>query len=216
MKNVKRNRRITAAAVATLMVAGGVTACASTGTPAPAVGQNVHSVNQLEDQNVNETLTAYNVALKSVQDQYPASQMTDPLELQMLRERDLYLNATSNILYLYIFPSGRNEVFYSTVRGKVSSMASEMTATDGIYKNNSSSASDKDSQSVPIPQDDLSFGGTEFGDNGIFWFDEQGGFHEAGTAGATVMIESAPLTLNAIKLPAQPMDPKILQQMTKK
>jgi hypothetical protein len=139
--------------------------------------------------------------------------MSNSLELQALKERDLYLNDSSKIMYIYIFPSGRPEVFFSSVRGKVASMSSEMTPTDGVY---GAGQYNDSSMTVPIPQDDLSYGGTEFGDNGIFWFDEQGGFHEAGTAGATVMIESSPLTLNAIKLPAQPMDPKVLAQMNKK
>jgi hypothetical protein len=187
-----------------------------TSTPAPAVGQDVHSLNDLQDQNVNETIQAFNIALKNPNDQYPASQMSNSLELQTLKERDLYLNDTSKLMYIYIFPSGRPEVFFSSVRGKVSSMSSEMTATDGVYQGGSCEQGGCGNTVVPMPQDDLSYGGTEFGDNGIFWFDEQGGFHEAGTAGATVMIEAAPLKINAIELPAQPMDLKILEQMNKK
>lgn len=210
------NSKIVALSGSAVLVAA-LAGCSSTTSSAPAVGQNVNSVNQLQNQNQQETLNAYNEALKNVQDQYPASQMTDPLELQMLRERDLYLNSASTEMYLYIFPAGRTEVFYSTVRGKISAMNSEMTATDGIYTNNAGSGNyEKDSQAIPIPQDDLSYGSTECGDNGIFWFDEQGGYHEACVAGATVMLEASPLKLSAIELPAQAMDPKILAQMTKK
>lgn len=207
MKNMKK---IAIATAMTAAVALSVTACGGHNSPPKnTVGQSVRSVNGIQDQNQNETITAYNKALKNVENQYPASQI-NPLELKMLRERNLYLSDESNTLYLYIFPSGRNEVFFSTVRGKVSSMESQQTATDGIYKIGNYNDG---SQAIPIPQDDLSYGGSEFGPNGIFWFDIQGGFHEAGTAGATVMIESAPLSINAIKMPAQPMDPKILDQM---
>jgi hypothetical protein len=132
----------------------------------------------------------------------------------MLRERDLYLNDASKTLYIYILPSGRNDVFYSTVRGKVSSMSSEMTATDGVYTDGGEY--NGGNEVVPMPEDDLSYGGTECGDNGIFWFDEQGGYHQACVAGATVMIESAPLSLNAIELPQSAMPANILAQMTKK
>lgn len=205
---------VTCTATVALLI-GGLTACQNTtAKAAPAVGQNVHNINQLQDQNENETIQAYNEALKNVQNQYPAALMADPLELQMLRERDLYLNAANKIMYIYILPSGRNDVFYSTVRGKVSSMTSEMTATDGVYQDaNGYQSSGGGNEVVPMPEDDLSYGGSECGDNGIFWFDEQGGYHQACVAGATVMIESAPLSLNAIELPQSAMDPKILAQL---
>lgn len=203
-----------AVGVAAVALMGATTVACSGGSHPPknTVGKSVNNVNQLQDQNVNETISAYNKALKNVENQYPASQI-NPLELKMLRERNLYLSDESNILYMYIFPSGRNETFFSTVRGKVSSMTSQQTATDGVYK---LGQYNDGSQTIPIPQDDLSYGGSECGDDGIFWFDIQGGYHQACTTGATVMIESAPLTINAIKMPAQPMDPKILAQMTKK
>lgn len=213
--------KIAKAGTAVALVAGmtvAVSACTGdTSAAAPAVGQNVTSINELQGQNQDETIGAYNVAIKDPRNQYPSSQMADPLELQMLKERDLYLNDSSKILYIYIFPTGRNEVFFSSVRGKVSSMNSEMTATDGVFQDpNGYQQGGGGNLVVPMPQDDLSYGGTEFGDNGIFWFDEQGGFHEAGVAGATVMIESSPLSINAIKLPAQPMDPAILAKMNNK
>ncbi len=69
---------------------------------------------------------------------------------------------------------------------------------------------------MPLPQDDLSYGGSACGDDGIFWFDQQGGYHQSCVTAATVMIESSPLSLKAIEMPAQPMDPKILAQMKKK
>ena len=207
-------RKVIAAGAMVVILAGGLVACgADSPAAAPAVGQNVTSINELQGQNEQETIQAYNIALKNVLNQYPATLLSDPLELQMLRERDLYLNDASQIQYIYIMPSGRSETFFSTVRGKVSSLSSQMTATDGVFQDaNGYQQSGGGNQVVPMPQDDLSYGGTACGDNGIFWFDEQGGFHTACIAGATVLTESAPLSINAIKLPAQPMDPKILAQ----
>lgn len=205
MKHVKK----IAIGITGIALTVSLTACGGhSNPPKNTVGQNVTSVNGIQKQNEVETISAYNKALKNIENQYPASQI-NPLELKMLRERNLYLSDESNVLYMYIFPTGRNEVFFSTVRGKVSSMTSQQTATDGIFNNKY----DGGTQAIPIPQDDLSYGGSEFGDQGIFWFDMQGGFHEAGTAGATVMIESSPLDLKTITLKAQPMDPKILSQM---
>lgn len=189
------------------------TACMGDGGSTPKVGKDVHSVNQIQNQNEAETIKAYNEALKNVENQYPASQMHNPLELKMLRERNLYLNDENKTQYIYIFPSGRSEVFFSTVKGKISSMTSQQTATDGIYK---IGQYNDGSQTVPMPQDDLSYGGSACGDNGIFWFDVQGGYHQSCVTAATVMVESSPLSLKAIEMPAQPMDPKILAKMKKK
>jgi hypothetical protein len=212
--NELNGKRIAVAFGASAMALSLITGCG--GKSAPKVGQNVKNVNQIQNQNEAETVKAYNEALKNVENQYPASQMHNPLELKMLRERDLYLNDESKIQYIYIFPSGRNEVFFSTVRGKVSSMTSQMTATDGIYLNNGSSNGSKDSQTIPMPQDDLSYGGSPCGDDGIFWFDEQGGYHQACVTAATVMIESSPLSLKAIEMPASAMPAGILAAMKKK
>src|SRR5882757_3891353 len=118
-----------------ILFAGSLTACSAGHTPPKnTVGQTVTSVNGIQKQNEAETIAAYNKALKNIENQYPASQI-NPLELKMLRERNLYLSDESNVLYMYIFPTGRSEVFFSTVRGKVSSMTSQQTATDGIFNN---------------------------------------------------------------------------------
>lgn len=209
---MKITKRSIAAVASVVLIAVTATAC-SEDKPAPAVGQDVHNLNQIQDQNENETVKAYNQALKNVENQYPASQMSNPLELKMLRERDLYLNDENKLQYIYIFPTGRSEVFFSSVKGKISSMTSQMTATDGVY---AAGQYGDGSMSVPMPQDDLSYGGSPCGDNGIFWFDAQGGFHEACVTAATVMVESAPLKLSAIEMPASTMDPAILAKMKQK
>lgn len=208
------NAKKIALAIGTVAVIGVTsTACMGDGGDAPKVSQDVKSVNQIQNQNEAETIKAYNEALKNVENQYPASQMHNPLELKMLRERNLYLNDENKTQYIYIFPSGRNEVFFSSVKGKVSSMDSQMTATDGIYK---IGQYNDGSQAIPMPQDDLSYGGSACGSDGIFWFDAQGGYHQSCVTAATVMIESSPLSLKAIEMPAQPMDPKILAKMKQK
>ena len=196
-----------------VLILATATAC-NEDKPAPQVGQNVSNFNQIQNQNEAETVKAYNAALKNVENQYPASQMNNPLELKMLRERDLYLNDENKTQYLYIFPTGRNEVFYSTVKGKVSSMTSQMTATDGAYIDGGQY--NGGNLPLPMPQDDLSYGGSPCGDQGIFWFDAQGGYHQACVTAATVMIESSPLSLKAIEMPASPMDPEILKKLHRK
>jgi hypothetical protein len=55
-----------AVSVATVtLIAGCVTACNgnTTAKAAPAVGQNVTNTNELQNQNENETIEAYNIAL---------------------------------------------------------------------------------------------------------------------------------------------------------
>lgn len=203
------------AAVAAAALSTTLVACDSGNTDStPAVGTNVTTANQVQDQQENLTVQGYNTAMKNILDQYPAKEMSDPLELQMLRERDLYLNDPNRTMYVYFFPAGRTEVLYSTVRGKISSMSSQMTATHGIYKDaNGYQSSGGGNVPIDLPQDDLSYGGTEFGDNGIFWFDTKGGFHEVGSGQGLVMIESSPLPLNAIEMPAQAMPQEFLNKL---
>lgn len=206
-------KKIALAAGMVVLVMATSTACFDQ-KAAPKVGQDVKNFNQIQNQNEQETVKAYNEALKSVENQYPASQMHNPLELKMLRKRDLYLNDENKTEYIYIFPTGRSEVLFSTVRGKISSMTSQMTAEDGAYMD----TGDRNggNLALPMPQDDLSYGGSACGDHGIFWFDVQGGYHQACVATATVMIESSPLSLKAIEMPNSPMDPKILKQFHQK
>lgn len=166
------------------VVVVGLSACNN--PPTPKVGQNVNNVNQLQDQEQVQTVDGFNTALKNLESQYPAKLMANSLELKMLKERDLFMNDSNKLQYIYIFPSGRSEVLFSSVRGKVSALNSQMTATDGVYLDQGTGGGGN--VLVPMPQDDLSYGGTEFGNDGIFWFAEQGGFHAAGVAGATVMI----------------------------
>lgn len=207
------SKKIAMAAGMVALVMVTATACFDS-KPAPKIGEDVKNFNQIQNQNERETVQAYNEALKNIENQYPASQMHNPLELKMLRERDLYLNDESKTQYIYIFPTGRSEVFFSSVKGKISSMTSQMTASDGAYMDQG----DRNGGNIalPMPQDDLSYGGSACGDDGIFWFDMQGGYHQACVTSATVMVESSPLSLKAIEMPASKMDPKILKKLHQK
>jgi hypothetical protein len=100
---------------------------------------------------------------------YPTSQMRDSLERRNLRERLLRFNKPNKIGYLYVMSFGKF-VGYYVVKGKVSSVQSQMTTTKQTWDcGNADGACSVDSIG-----DDGSFGPNEGGDAGIFFFTATG------------------------------------------
>lgn len=185
-------------AAAVLAMAAAATACSSSGKP----GQNAGNVSDVQHQQENLTINAYNLCDKQVSCQYPAQQMSNSLEMANLRERLLRFNNPNKLGYIYLFVSGSpNPIFFSTVKGKVSSTGSSMTASTGVERHSSDSGGNVP---VSIPGDDLSFGPEECGDNGVFWFDEANVIHE--WCQGPWLYTDAPLKLPPAVVPLQLVD----------
>jgi len=101
---------------------------------------------------------------------YPLSQMKDSLERRNIRERLLRFNKPQKIGYLYVLSFGKF-VGYYVVKGKVSSVQSQMTSQTQTYKDG---RDDNASGQIPSIGDDGSFGPNEGGDRGVFFFTTQG------------------------------------------
>lgn len=103
---------------------------------------------------------------------YPASQMRDSLERRNLRERLLRFNKPHKVGYLYVMSFGKF-VGYYVVKGKVSSVQSQMTNTQQTWE-----ASRDNDTVVDSIGDDGSFGPNEGGDRGVFFFTVTGAMVE--------------------------------------
>lgn len=139
-------------------------ACSSQHNTGSNIGQNVGTINDLTIQQSKLTIAAYNHVLKDPYCQYPAALLTTSLELRNQRERLLRFNEPTKLGWVYIISFGR-VLAEIPVLGKVSSCQSSMTAVDGVY-----TANDSSGVPVPLPGDDISFGPSEGGDAGTFFF----------------------------------------------
>lgn len=99
---------------------------------------------------------------------YPESQMKQSLERVNLRERLLRFNKANKIGYLYLTSFGKF-VGYYVIKGKVSSVQSQMTNTTQSW--DCGDGCDFGADSIG---DDGSFGPNEGGDRGIFFFTATG------------------------------------------
>jgi hypothetical protein len=99
---------------------------------------------------------------------YPLAEMKDSLERRNLRERLLRFNKPQKIGYLYVVSFGKF-VGYYVVKGKVSSVQSQMTNTQQTWHGDQ--YGDMITDSIG---DDGSFGPNEGGDKGIFFFTVSG------------------------------------------
>ena len=100
---------------------------------------------------------------------YPLNAMNDSLERRNVRERLLRFNDASKIGYIYLLGFTGNVVAYYTIKGKVSSVNSQLTITNQV-----TSCGDGGGCVVDSMGDDGSFGPNEGGDAGIFFFTTEG------------------------------------------
>lgn len=197
--NTRGIRTTAAAAIAIAVTIGsGAAACSSSTKP----GANANNSTDLQHQQEALTVNAYNLCDKQVSCQYPASQMANSLEMANLRERLLRFNNPNKVGYIYLFVSGSpNPVFFSSVKGKVSSTGSSMTASVGVERHGDTGGGNVN---VQLPGDDLSFGPEECGDQGVFWFDEANVIHE--WCQGPWLYTDAPLRLPPAVVPLQLVD----------
>jgi hypothetical protein len=102
---------------------------------------------------------------------YPLGQMNDSAERANLTERLLRMNNPNKIGYVYEVTQNGQIVQHFTIKGKVSSTASQLTNTQNIVDMCSGTYCPV---AVDSMGDDGSYGPEEGGDNGIFFFTTSG------------------------------------------
>jgi outer membrane murein-binding lipoprotein Lpp len=185
-KKIKVAIALTVAAVVAFVVTG----CGSSNSKP---GNTAKNIGDLQAQQQQLTLDAWNAVQTNPAYKYVAPK--NPLELANLKERLARFNDPSKLGYMYTFVAGTNIVFFSTVKGKVSSNDSSMTSPVGIVKDQGTGGGGN--LTVPMPGDDLSFGSEECGAQGVFWFDAQNVIHEWCASSGPWMYLDAPINLPA-------------------
>lgn len=104
---------------------------------------------------------------------YPLSQMNDSAERANLRERLLRLNDPNKIGYVYELSQTGSVIAEYTVKGKISSTASQLTNSQNINYDNGYSSNGGNTVTESMG-DDGSYGPEEGGQNGIFFFTTSG------------------------------------------
>jgi hypothetical protein len=153
-----------AAAVAVTAAACGSSSSSTGGN----VNQNAGSVNDLQNQEEKLTIQPFNRIKTNPSESYPASLITDSLEMKNQRERVMRFNDASKLGWAYLFTSVGALIAVLPVKGKVSSTQSSMTTSIGIYKDQGTGGGGN--VPVPVPGDDLSYGPNEGGDAGKFFY----------------------------------------------
>lgn len=97
---------------------------------------------------------------------YPVAEMNDSLERRNLREKLLRFNQPDKIGYIYLLSQTGEVISFFTVKGKVSSTQSQMTAADIVSTHCDGGACERGIVTTG-PGDDASYGQNE---DGVFWF----------------------------------------------
>lgn len=100
---------------------------------------------------------------------YPLSQMTNSAERANLRERLLRMNDPNKLGFIYEMTQNGQVIAEYPIKGKVTSTASQLTNTNLPVYTGSSGIATVDSMS-----DDGSYGPSEGGTNGVFFFTTSG------------------------------------------
>lgn len=158
---INLNRRTVVAAVVVAALGVGLTACTDHTSSSQKVGQ--------------KATEAYSRKLTNAQP-YPVAQMNDSDERANLRERLLRFNSPAKIGYVAELTQNGQVMAYFTVKGKVSSMGSQLTPTQNINYN---TGSDNGGNTVTESMgDDGSYGPEECSAYGVFFFDTANVMHE--------------------------------------
>lgn len=144
---------VTAAAVGTLAIAG----C---------------SGGQQNSQQVQQQTTEQYAQKLNNAEPYPIGQMNDSAERANLRERLVRMNDPHKIGYVTEMTQNGQVIAHYTIKGKISSMGSQLSNTHNILGLQSAPAV------VDSMGDDGSYGPEECAQYGIFFFDTAGGMHE--------------------------------------
>jgi hypothetical protein len=169
-----------AAAAAAVLALTAVAGCSSTGSASQAQGNR-------DNNTIHDRFTPL------VPYPYRSADPTDPLELKNLAKRLQYFNSKGSTGYVYLLAPNTSQVIgYYVISGKVSSTGSQMTSTQAV----TNCAGDHGGSCAAVDSvgDDGSYGPSEGGPSGVFFFTT------AGTLIETVMpwvYSSQPIKLYA-------------------
>jgi hypothetical protein len=168
MSSLKAKRATIGGAVLLLMAgAFGMTACTGGGSKASKAQA---SQNNIAANEANEFSAA-------VPYPFASSMPSDPLERKNLSRRLKYYNSKGSTNYVYVFAGMTDKVIgYYVITGKVSSTGSQMTSTD-INVHCGYSGTNESCTNLAIG-DDGSYGPSEGGDSGVFFFTTNGNLVE--------------------------------------
>lgn len=95
---------------------------------------------------------------------YPLEAMKDSIERRNLKERLLRFNKPDKIGYVYLLATTGQVVAFYTIKGKISSTQSQLTASDAVQ---CPGPRERGCVTTQLPGDDGSFGPNE---DGVFFF----------------------------------------------
>jgi hypothetical protein len=166
MSSLKRKKATVASAIA-LVIAGtiGLSACG---------GHKASSAQAVQNGLAATESTEFSRAVP-----YPFANQapSDPLERKNLSRRLTYYNSKGSTNYVYIFAGMTDKVIgYYVIQGKVSSTGSQMTSTD--INVHCGYGGDHSTCTNLAIGDDGSYGPSEGGDKGVFFFTANGNLIE--------------------------------------
>jgi hypothetical protein len=145
-------------------------ACNKSANQAAASNGTVSNTNVSQQQlDMQATTGQYEQKLVTAEP-YPVAAMTDSAERANLKARLIRLNDPNKIGYVYGLSSTGQVMAFWTIKGKVSSMGSELSNTQNVLNN----VGNLDGSIVDSAGDDGSFGPEECAATGIFFFTSPG------------------------------------------
>jgi len=150
-----------------MLIIGALTCCVMSATVAGAYADS-----QSQGQATTE---AYSRKLTTARP-YPLGEMNDSSERNNLTERLLRMNNPNKLGYITLVGQGGQIIATFTIKGKVSSTASQLTNTQNVIVKRCGSSDDNDYCSIAVDSmgDDGSYGPEEGGKHGIFFFTTAG------------------------------------------
>lgn len=188
------------------MSAAACSATASTGAPVPAASTGTATVangipgNTIQGEEQDETAIAYNNSQIAKYDASVFAQYTGPTD-EAINDgtRDLTLDNPNRIGYFYLFSENGALIGSWTVKGKVSSTSSQLTESQDVVDDNQCASYQNATCSDIVSSigDDMTYGGEEFGDTGVFFYTPSGALIELNTTGDIPIYSDAPQALTS-------------------
>lgn len=168
-RKIMTGRRLKMKSMAAALVAVSTLSLAACNDSKPSSASSAQKRQNAASGAISEKFT------KAVPYPYLYETPTDPLEMKNLARRLKQFNSKGSTGYVYLYAGMTDKVIgYYVINGKVSSTGSQMTSTQ--INVNCSGLNDSGGQActVDAPGDDGSYGPSEGGSNGVFFFTTNG------------------------------------------
>lgn len=164
---MKTNRVTRVAAASALVLALALTAAAcDDSSSSPKVNA------QDQGNSDNNSLATH---FQGVKNPYLSQDPSDPLEQKNLAKRLQQFNSKGSTGYVYLLAPNTSQVIgYYVISGKVSSTGSQLTATQGVHNCSGGGTSGSSCSVTETMGDDGTYGPSEGGPNGVFFFTSTG------------------------------------------